>query len=132
MILDMFLIFGVYGLFVTAAVLARIVTAIQRRTLGFRGFTPAFLASIYTLPLLFQFEKEFLGFLVSFMKWFPVLALVVFLRPRRRGSWTTYRAQRKVGGAPSAALAAQAGNSAPPLAASNLLHPASQHNDKHS
>jgi hypothetical protein len=82
MILDMFLSFGVCGLLATAAFLGRVMSRIQEQILNFRHFTMAFLTAIYVLPMLLQFEKEFLGFLFSFVKWTPFLILIICLRPR--------------------------------------------------
>jgi hypothetical protein len=83
MILDTFLSFGVLGLMGTALFLGKAVSAVQKRILSFGRFDPAFLIAIYTLPMLLEFEKEFLGFFFAFLKWTPFLALVAYLRPKR-------------------------------------------------
>ena len=88
MILDMFLSFGVFGLLATAVLLGSLITWVQRNLNGFHGFTPAFLVSLYVLPMLLEFEKEFIGFVFAFMKWIPMLVLLYLLRPRfRMAAW---------------------------------------------
>jgi hypothetical protein len=82
MILDMFLSFGVFGLVATAVLLGAAIGRVQRHLSRFSGFSLAFLSSLYALPLLLEFEKEFIGFLFSVVKWLPVLLLVYWQRPR--------------------------------------------------
>lgn len=82
MILDMFLSFGLLGLMITAVLLGAMIGKVQQRVSGFRGFNMGFLASLYVLPMLLEFEKEFLGLLVAFVKWIPVLFFVYWQRPR--------------------------------------------------
>jgi hypothetical protein len=82
MILDMFLTFGTLGLLTTAILLGTMIGRVQRRLICFRGFNLTFLVSLYALPMLLEFEKEFIGFLVSFLKWIPALLLCYWLRPR--------------------------------------------------
>jgi hypothetical protein len=82
MIMDMFLSFGVLGLLLTATILGTSLGRLQRQLLLFNGFTPAFLISLYALPLLLAFEKEFLGMIFSFIKWLPILLLLYLLSPR--------------------------------------------------
>ena len=86
MILDMFLSFGVLGLLATAVLLGSMVGLVQRQLLAFRGFRPAFLVSLYLLPMLLEFEKEFIGLLFAFLKWTPALLLLYLLRPRFRAA----------------------------------------------
>jgi hypothetical protein len=81
-VLDVFLIFGVYGLLILAIFMGKTVSLIQRHTLQGPNFSKSFLVAIYTLTLLFQFDKEFLGFVSNFLKWSPILLLIVYLRPR--------------------------------------------------
>ncbi len=82
MILDVFLSFGLLGLAVTAVLLGAMIGKVQRRVSSFRGFNMGFLASLYVLPMLLEFEKEFLGLLIAFAKWIPVLVLIYWQRPR--------------------------------------------------
>lgn len=82
MILDMFLTFGVLGLITTAILMGTIVGLVQRNLLRFRGFRPAYLVSLYALPMLLEFEKELIGTLFAWLKWTPVLVLLYLLRPR--------------------------------------------------
>jgi hypothetical protein len=82
MILDMFLSFGVLGLLATAAMLGGALVWVQRRVAAFRTFTPGYMVAIYSLPMLLEFEKEFIGLFFAFMKWIPALLLVYLLRPR--------------------------------------------------
>lgn len=88
-VLDVFLIFGVYGLFILAIFLGRTISLIQRHTQRGPNFSKSFLVAIYTLTLLFQFDKEFLGFVINFLKWSPILLLIVYLRPRNTGGAKT-------------------------------------------
>jgi hypothetical protein len=82
MILDMFLSFGTVGLLATAAILGTLVGFVQRQLAPFRGFRFAFIAAIYLLPILLEFEKEFLGFIFASLKWTPMLLLLYWHRPR--------------------------------------------------
>lgn len=85
MILDMFLSFGVLGLLLTAGLLGGLLAWVQHRLASFRGFTPGYVVCLYMLPMLLEFEKEFIGFFFAFMKWVPMLLLVFWLRPRFNG-----------------------------------------------
>lgn len=105
MMLDMFLGFGVPGLLAVAAALGALLAWVQRHLNRFRGFTPAFLLSLYMLPMLLEFEKEFIGFFFAFLKWTPALLLVYLLRPR-------FGSAARRGAAPAPAAA-----STPPLQA---------------
>jgi len=82
MILDMFLSFGVLGLLMTAGMLGGVLIWVQRRVAVFGGFTPTYMVAIYALPMLLEFEKEFIGLFFAFAKWTPALLLVYLLRPR--------------------------------------------------
>jgi hypothetical protein len=82
MILDMLLSFGVLGLMATAAALGAALIWVQRRIGAFRGFTRHYVVAIYALPMLLEFEKEFIGLFFAFAKWTPALLLVYLLRPR--------------------------------------------------
>ena len=84
MILDMFLSFGVFGLVLTAGLLGILLGFVQRRLNSFRGFGLAFLVALYLLPMLLEFEKEFIGFMFAILKWTPVLLLLYLHRPRFR------------------------------------------------
>jgi len=89
MILDTFLSFGVSGLVLSAAFLGWAISAIQRQLRSARGFRFGFLLALFLLPMLLEFEKEFLGFFFSALKWAPFLLLVYALRPRVRKPRTT-------------------------------------------
>ncbi len=82
MILDMFLTFGILGLVMTALLLSLLIAWVEKHANQLNSFSAAFLISIYILPLIFQFEKELIGFLIAIMKWSPMLALVYVFRPR--------------------------------------------------
>jgi hypothetical protein len=82
MILDMLLSFGVTGLIVTAVLLGTMIGRVQHYLNSFRGFSLAFLGSLYALPMLLEFEKEFVGFLLAFIKWIPALIFIYWQRPR--------------------------------------------------
>ena len=82
MILDMFLSFGVYGLLLTSVIIGNTVGWVQRQMATFRGFTPFFLLSLFALPMLLEFEKEFMGTFFAFLKWSPMLILLYWWRPR--------------------------------------------------
>lgn len=82
MALDMLLSFGFLGLLVTAVLLGNLIGRIQCRINSFRGYQIGFCVSLYALPMLLQFEKEFIGFLFAFLKWLPALLLIYWLRPR--------------------------------------------------
>ncbi len=83
MILDMFLTFGISGLVMTALLLSSLVAWIERHVHQLLNFNSAYLISIYILPLIFQFEKELIGFLLAIVKWSPMLVLVYVFRPRK-------------------------------------------------
>ncbi len=83
MIIDMFLSFGVLGLLATATLLGKVMCVVQRQTRRFGDFDLMFLTAIYALPMVLQFEKEFLGLIVSFLKWVPILAVTIYFRPRQ-------------------------------------------------
>jgi hypothetical protein len=70
------------GLLLTATILGISLGRLQRQLVLFRRFTPAFLISLYALPMLLEFEKEFLGMMVSLIKWLPILLLLYLTRPR--------------------------------------------------
>jgi hypothetical protein len=82
MILDVFVSFGIFGLLGCALILASLLTWIYRSLGSFYKFSSSYLVAIYLLPLIFQFEKEFSGFLISFIKWCPLLFLTYLMRPR--------------------------------------------------
>jgi len=82
MILDVFLSFGIWGLLLVATILGISLGKLQRQLVLFRRFTPAFLIALYVLPMLLEFEKEFIGFVFSLIKWLPILLLVYLLRPK--------------------------------------------------
>jgi hypothetical protein len=83
MILDMFLGLGIGGLLVTGCIIGLILGGVQRSLLSpFRGFRLSLLSSFYVLPMLLEFEKEFLGFIFNLLKWLPMFFLVYWLRPR--------------------------------------------------
>jgi hypothetical protein len=82
MILDMFLSFGVLGLLATALALGSLLGMVQRQLQSFRGFRPGFMVALYLLPMLLEFEKEFMGFFFTFLKWTPALLLLYWHRPR--------------------------------------------------
>lgn len=84
MVLDVFLTFGVFGLPFLGIFLGVVVSAVHRQIRFASRFSTFFIVSIYSLPLLFQFEKEFIGFLTSFLKWSPILILAIILRPREK------------------------------------------------
>jgi hypothetical protein len=82
MVLDVLLSFGLFGLFGVAIFLGSLIAQVQRQISRFRGFQMKFLLSLYSLPMLLEFEKEFIGFLFSFLKWLPVFLIIYWLRPR--------------------------------------------------
>lgn len=83
MMVEMLLMFGAFLLPLFAFLLAKIAGWVQAR-LRQRDVTDvSFILALYILPLLFQFEKEFTGFLLSLLKWLPMLVLLVWLRPVR-------------------------------------------------
>ena len=83
MILDMFLSFGAAGLVATGCLLGWLIGVVQRSLSSpFRDFRPSLLVSLYALPSLLEFEKEFIGFFFAFLKWSPALLLVYWTRPR--------------------------------------------------
>jgi hypothetical protein len=86
MILDMFLSFGVLGLVIAGFVLGSIIGWLQRQLKGLGGFSLPFIVSLYALPMLLQFEKEFMSLFVGFLKWIPMFALLYWARPLRRTS----------------------------------------------
>ena len=82
MILDMFLSFGVLGLVIAGSVLGSIVGWLQRQLKGLGGFSLPVMVSLYALPMLLEFEKEFMSLLVGILKWIPIFALLYWARPR--------------------------------------------------
>ncbi len=83
MILDMFLSFGALGLLLTACLLGLAVGQIQRSIASSHNFQLPFLAALYMLPMLLEFEKEFIGLFFSMLKWAPALVLVYLWRPHQ-------------------------------------------------
>jgi hypothetical protein len=84
MIIDVVLIFGAFGLVPLAYILSTTVVWIQRQ-INTRNVTYAgFVLALYVLPLVFQFEKEFLGFITSLFKWSPLVIMAIIVRPRQR------------------------------------------------
>ena len=96
MVLDMFMSFGIFGLLGCALVLAGLLTWIYRSLGSFYKFSSSYLVAIYLLPLIFQFEKEFSGFLIAFIKWFPLLFLTYLMRPRCNISKEFNPVQKKI------------------------------------
>lgn len=82
MILDIFLSFGVIGLTSVAVLLGCLVGFVQRQLNYFCDFKLTFVLSLYLLPMLLEFEKEFIGSMFAFFKWSPVLLLLYWHRPR--------------------------------------------------
>jgi hypothetical protein len=78
MLMDMFLSFGVLGLGVVGVLLACTVAMVQRQI---NAMKPAYLLALYIMPMLLQFEKEFIATLFAFVKWLPIFGLVYLLRP---------------------------------------------------
>jgi hypothetical protein len=78
----MFLSFGVLGLFIAGTVLGSIVGWLQRQLKGLGGFSLPVMVSLYALPMLLEFEKEFMSLLVGILKWIPMFALLYWARPR--------------------------------------------------
>ena len=83
MIVDVFLSFGVYGLSVLSLIIGYIISKVQTHVTPTNGFTFSFIASLYLIPILLQFEKEFLGFLISCVKWVPLLFVLYWFRPKQ-------------------------------------------------
>lgn len=81
MALDMLLSFGFLGLLVSAVLLGNMIGRIQRSISGFREYRIGFCLSLYALPMLLEFEKEFIGFFFAFVKWLPAFLLIYWLRP---------------------------------------------------
>lgn len=108
MILDMFLSFGVTGLVITAIALGSMVGRVQGHLKHFHGFTPALMVSLYALPMLLEFEKEFMGLFFAFLKWTPMLALLYLERPR----FASQRRARRIEVPPAAGAPAGASGTA--------------------
>jgi len=91
MVVDTILIFGCFGLPVLAYFLASLVGWIQRQLHSSDVSNGSFVFALFLLPLVFQFEKEFLGFLINCIKWSPMLILGLVARPKRLGCNSTLR-----------------------------------------
>lgn len=96
MMVEFLLIFGALCLPVLAFVLSKIVTSIQAVLRSSYPADKTFLIALYILPLLMQFEKEFSGFLLSILKWLPMLILVIVLRPKPDSALVEQRAMAGV------------------------------------
>ena len=81
-ILDMFLSLGVTGLLLSSLIIGVLISTVQNQILKFRNFTFMFLVSLYLLPMLLEFEKEFIGLFFAFLKWLPFLLLLYYERPQ--------------------------------------------------
>lgn len=86
MMVEFLLIFGALFLPILAFYLAKIVTHIQSILRSSYPTSKTFLVALYVLPMLMQFEKEFSGFLLSVIKWLPMLVMIIFLRPKAETS----------------------------------------------
>lgn len=82
MMVEVLLIFGLLGLPVLAYVLARVVAKVQFTLKRFYPTDSRFILALYVLPGVFQFEKEFSGFLFSLIKWVPMAVFILVSRPK--------------------------------------------------
>jgi hypothetical protein len=81
-VLDTFLSFGVYGLFILAILIAQAFKKIEEKIGSFADFSLPYITALFALPMLMEFEKEALGILISFAKWSPMLVFAFLVRPR--------------------------------------------------
>lgn len=91
MMVEILLMFGAGVLPLFALLLSRVVSLIQYRLRFFNISDKGFIFALYILPLIFQFEKEFTGFVLSVFKWLPLLFLMIWFRPKVRESQSSVR-----------------------------------------
>tara|TARA_R110002051_G_scaffold320830_1_gene406977 strand:- start:69 stop:1358 length:1290 start_codon:yes stop_codon:yes gene_type:complete len=82
MMVEVLLIFGLFGLPFLAYILARVIGKIQFTLKRFYPTDSRFILALYVLPGIFQFEKEFSGFLFSLIKWAPMAVFILVSRPK--------------------------------------------------
>lgn len=83
MAVETVLMLGALGLPALAYVISRVMIWIQRKLRYDDISSVGFVLALYFLPLVYQFEKEFSGFLLSALKWSPMAAFLIISRPRR-------------------------------------------------
>lgn len=93
MMVEVLLIFGLFGLPILAYFLSKIIAIIQRKLKSGYPSSGGFIVALYVLPLVLQFEKEFSGFLISLLKWAPMLIFIFITRPSFKSP--TRRMQRR-------------------------------------
>lgn len=83
MAVETVLMLGALGLPALAYVISRVMIWIQRKLRYDDISSVGFVLALYFLPLVYQFEKEFSGVLLSALKWSPMAAFLIISRPRR-------------------------------------------------
>jgi len=98
MVLDIQLVCGSFALPFLAGLLAAGIRFSQKAVIRQGSLTPRLLAALFLLPLLLQFEKEFLGFVTMLLKLSPLFVLLLFLHGSASAS-APVKATRKLGSA---------------------------------